>query len=139
MQIPASVAGAAQSVKQSVASAVSPIRSRTQAFLMGIPSSVPGSIQRTASQAGGIVPGAMEAFNMPGKQAVRSFQSSKGNLGNIPGLTASRALGYGTMAVAGIGALGTGAVVGAEMEKRKQRLAGQQLGAQLGVGMPPAY
>ena len=116
------------------------IQAKTQQFLTNMFAAVPSSVQRTASQAGGIIPGAMEAMNLPGAQTVRQFQQSKSAFGNIPALTASRALGYGTMGAAGLGAFGAGAILGAQVgKKKKERLAGQNLGAQLGVPMPPAY
>ena len=117
------------------------IQARTQQFLGSIASTVPGSVQRTASQAGGIIPSAMEALNMPGSAAVRGFQQMRGDLYGISGLTASRAMGYGLGAATGLGALGAGYVAGSMAQKAKQRgrVAGQNLGAQLGVQMPTGF
>jgi len=115
------------------------VHQKTQQFLSSLASSVPSSVQRTASQAGGIVPGAMEAMNVPGAAAVRQFQQQKGNLGGIEGLTASRAMGYGLGAATATGLIGAGVIAGRASKKDKARVAGQNLGAQLGVGMPPQY
>lgn len=143
MQFP-NIQAKTQQFLSSIGAAVNPALQQAggqaQQAMSNVFAAVPGSLQRTASQAGGIIPGAMEAMNLPGAQAVRQFQQSKGAVGNIPSLTASRALGYGAMGAAGLGAFGAGAVLGAQVgKKKKERLAGQNLGAQLGVGMPPAY
>lgn len=143
MQLP-DIQAKTQQFLSNIGAAASPTfqqaRGQAQQLVSNMFGAMPGSVQRTASQAGGIIPGAMQALNLPGAQTVRQFQQSRGAIGNIPSLTASRALGYGTMAAAGLGAVGAGAVLGAQLSRnKKERLAGQNLGAQLGVNVPPAY
>lgn len=67
---------------------------------------------------------------------MHSGSQAFGNLGP----RAQTALGYGALGAGTIAAgAAAGAVAQAGINKRKERMAGQNLGAQLGVGMPPQY
>lgn len=141
---------------------MSVVTQKALGLLAQLAGNVPPSITRAAAQLGGGVSrglgsGAqalgqgLTAVGLPGMvnplqqaaQNVSNFQQ----LGQIPGMlgnmTGSQALGYGGMAAAGLGALGTGAVLGAGAQylrdKNRNRMAGQNLGQQLGVDMPPVY
>lgn len=113
-------------------------KEKTRAFLSGMSSSVPGSVQRAASQLGGAVPEFMEQHQIPGRQAVRQFQQTTGSLAGIDELTRSRAMGYGVGAAAmlGAGLAGAGINQMVRPKREEERIAGQHLGAQLGVPMP---
>ena len=72
---------------------------------------------------------------LPLSEASNLLHAGSQNLLNM-GPTAQTALGYGAL---GAGTLATGATAGAvanQAKKKRARLAGQDLGAQLGVQMP---
>ena len=84
-----------------------------------------------AFRQGGVLGNAM----LPLSGASNLLHSGSQNLLNM-GPTAQTALGYGVL---GAGALATGATAGAvasQAKKKRSRIAGQNLGAQLGVQMP---
>lgn len=129
------------------------VAGKVSEFLSRIGANAGSTLQNIGSTAGRAVAGTPEGriFNVDpsGVNTVGAVPPTHGMLGAVgmPGMAervqtgmmnpqVARSVGAGVLGTAAAGAVAAGVVANRARKARKARMAGQNLGAQLGVGMP---